>query len=267
MATYKITAEGPGIGDAFWLTALARNFKLQCPKDNLIAVTNYPAIFDGNPDVAKAIRFDETISGEFRNIELHFDSVTHAIDGYCRQLGLQPPYIRRNFINLDEGEKYFAYHALNKFGKIIAVQSQAGPWTRNKDWVPEYFNEVIEYFVKLGWRFMQIGGEETIRLKYCHDWFGTVRQTAALMSRCKLFIGPVSSGMHLASAVGIPALIIFGGREDPKMIALEGHEYIYSNVECAPCWKVEVCEDKKCMKKIKPDLVIDYVLDILDPDG
>ncbi|KKN00190.1 hypothetical protein LCGC14_1140340 [marine sediment metagenome] len=263
MASYKVLAEGPGIGDALWLTALARNLKVQCPGDNIVTVSGYPTIFDNSPDVTKAVRFNEKVNGDFREIELHFNFTGHAIDGYCRQLGLKPPYIRRNFMYLDEGERYYAHSTIKEFKKVIAIQSQAGPWTRNKDWIPEYLNEVVKHFVGLGWRFMQVGGEDSVRLKNCYDFWGSVRQTAALMSECKLFLGPVSSGMHLASAVNIPALIIFGGREDPKVIALEGHDYIYNEVDCAPCWKIEPCGDKKCMDEIKPSLVIKYIEEML----
>lgn len=264
MITYhKVDAEGPGIGDAFWLTALARNFKIQRPEKSLAVVSYFPEIFDNNPDVAKSIRFGEKESGHYVNIKLSFNPPTHAIDGYCQQLGLKSPYIRRNFIYLNQNERYFAKYTIDNVTKVMAIQSQAGPWTRNKDWIIEYNNEVISYFVNKGWKFIQIGAKEDKKLDNCYDFKGSVRETAAIMEYCKLFIGPVSGGMHLASAVNIPALIIFGGREDPRAIALENHDYIQSVMDCAPCWKVELCSFKKCMHIIEPKLVIEYIKKIL----
>ena len=254
----RVYAQGPGIGDALWLTALAKNFKHQRPKDEFIPVTSHPEIFKYNPDIYTSLTFEEDNEiGDGEKVGLNFDVKTHAIDGYCKQLGLSPPFIRRNFIYLTEKEIEVASRKLHSSLRIIAVQSQAGPWTRNKDWIHERFEEVITYFRSGGYRCLQIGGDEDKRLGECVDFFGSVREVAALMSRCKLFIGPVSAGMHIASAVGIPAVIVFGGREDPNVITLENHFPIYTKMECSPCWRVEPCQNKTCMENIYSHTVIE----------
>jgi len=260
MERIKVIAQGPGIGDALWLTALARNFKEQKNLGEVIAVTSHPEIFYNSKDCSGISFSDECSTPSEKTVHLSFDFKTHAIDGYCHQLGLKPPFIRRNFIYLMVEEIEQARSKIHPSLRVIAIQSQAGPWTRNKDWDFLRFEEVVEHFRDKRFKFVQIGGRGDIRIEGCHDFFGTVRETAAIMSLCELFLGPISAGMHLASAVGIPAVIIFGGREDPRCIALDGHSTVTADVECAPCWRVEPCQKGKiCMNKITSNMVIDIM--------
>lgn len=267
---YKVHAQGPGIGDALWLTALARNFKAKRPNDDMIIVSSHPSLFKNNPDVYGAISSNtlEPTNSEIIDVRLQFNPPIHAIDGYCQQLDIEPPYTRKNFIYLTESEVNFANKIIPRGLAIIAVQSQAGPWSRgSKDWLKEYYEEVIYHFTwhsKYRYKFLQIGGMSDTRLEGCQDFRGTVRETAAILKKCIMFLGPISSGMHMASGVDIPALIIFGGRELPDAIALQDHRYLYSKTNCSPCWLVEPCPfGKLCMKDITPDVVIKTMEEML----
>ena len=54
------------------------------------------------------------------------------------------------------------------------------------------------------------------------------------ISRCSAFASNDSGPMHIARALGVPTLAIFGST-DPAMFEFEGHAALFAGVECAPC--------------------------------
>lgn len=63
-------------------------------------------------------------------------------------------------------------------------------------------------------------------------------KTAALMVRCRVFVTNDSGLMHVAAAMGVPTVSIFGP-SDPQRNAPygEGHRVIQTDLPCAPCNK------------------------------
>jgi lipopolysaccharide heptosyltransferase II len=54
------------------------------------------------------------------------------------------------------------------------------------------------------------------------------------ISRCGAFAANDSGPMHMARALGVPTLAIFGST-DPAMFEFGGHAMLFAGVECAPC--------------------------------
>ena len=54
------------------------------------------------------------------------------------------------------------------------------------------------------------------------------------ISRCSAFVSNDSGPMHMARALGVPTLAIFGST-DPAMFEFGGHAVLFAGVECAPC--------------------------------
>ena len=81
-----------------------------------------------------------------------------------------------------------------------------------------------------------------------------IRQTAAVISKCKLFIGNDSGLLHVAASVGAPTISIFGPTAPWDKVPIgENHCYFYSNETCSPCFKYGKfpdCKDQKCFERI-----------------
>lgn len=81
-------------------------------------------------------------------------------------------------------------------------------------------------------------------------------QSAALIKRSKVFVGPDSGLMHLACAVGTPVIGIFGPGNLKKWAPRgKDHVVITENVECSPCtrfgYTVPTCRGRyMCMREI-----------------
>jgi lipopolysaccharide heptosyltransferase II len=54
------------------------------------------------------------------------------------------------------------------------------------------------------------------------------------ISRCSAFVANDSGPMHMARALGVPTLALFGST-DPGMFEFAGHAALFAGVECAPC--------------------------------
>jgi len=87
----------------------------------------------------------------------------------------------------------------------------------------------------------------------------TIDQYAALLARCRLFIGCDSAGVHLAAAVATPTATIYGP-SSPKSWAPrgQGHVVIRKAMDCVPC-RQKGCHDSglsKCLESLSVDEVI-----------
>jgi len=64
----------------------------------------------------------------------------------------------------------------------------------------------------------------------------TIKKLAALIRKCDLFIGNDSSPMHIAAAMKVPVIALFGPGEYPRFAPYgEGHVVIRKVLKCSPC--------------------------------
>ncbi len=92
----------------------------------------------------------------------------------------------------------------------------------------------------------------------------SLKEATALIARCNLFISNDSGLMHLAGALGIPLVAIFGSTNPVTTSPVGGKSIIiYKDVSCSPCLKKICPTDFKCMDLISVDDVYDAARDIL----
>ena len=109
---------------------------------------------------------------------------------------------------------------------------------------------------------------EVIRQKKCNvgiDFVGktTIKESIALLAHCDLVIGVDTGMQHVAAAVGSSTLSIFGPTNPKSHGALSEKSYfIQSTQPCQYCYGTEKyinCDDRKCLKSITVDMVINMV--------
>lgn len=78
----------------------------------------------------------------------------------------------------------------------------------------------------------------------------------ALLSQCHLFLGNDSGAMHVAAAVGLPVVAVFGPT-DPRGTAPVTLRcaIVQEKPYCSPCFLRRCPTDHRCMTKITPDMV------------
>jgi heptosyltransferase II len=156
----------------------------------------------------------------------------------------------------------------NGAGALRVAIGAGASYGSAKCWLPERFAEVAN-------RLIVESGAEIIL-------FGTANETAvsnaiiagmnrkpidltgktaiaelpALLSRCQLFIGNDSGAMHVASAVGLPVVAIFGPTDPfgtapvtPKCTIVQEKPY------CSPCFLRRCPTDHRCMTRVSSESV------------
>ncbi len=159
---------------------------------------------------------------------------------------------------------------------LIAIHPGSGGYSLARRWSAEGFAQVADALVeRYGARIVLVGTpadgvsqvaslmrSEAVNL----EGRTNLKQLAAVLKRCNLFIGADSGVMHLAAAGGTPLVAIFG----PSNHRAWGpwprdgrHIILRADLPCSPCsytgYKVgqrEGCEAMTCMRAITPEMVL-----------
>jgi heptosyltransferase-2 len=83
-----------------------------------------------------------------------------------------------------------------------------------------------------------------------------IGELPALLSQCHLFLGNDSGAMHVAAAVGLPVVAVFGPT-DPEGTSPVTTRYsiVQQKPYCSPCFLKRCPTDHRCMKSVTPDMV------------
>lgn len=79
----------------------------------------------------------------------------------------------------------------------------------------------------------------------------SLRELMALIKACHLFLTNDSGPMHVASALGIPLIALFGSTSDVATGPYNGGHVIHKHVPCSPCSRRECPIDFRCMTRIE----------------
>jgi len=92
----------------------------------------------------------------------------------------------------------------------------------------------------------------------------TLKELLCIIQKCDLFLTNDSGPMHLALAMNIPTIALFGSTSDILTGPYsENSIVINKKVRCSPCFKRVCPKDFKCMKKITTKEVLEKVNQML----
>jgi heptosyltransferase-2 len=88
-----------------------------------------------------------------------------------------------------------------------------------------------------------------------------IAELPALLSRCSAFLGNDSGAMHVAAAVGLPVVAVFGPTDPlgtapvtPRCAIVQAKPY------CSPCFLRRCPTDHRCMTAVRTDMVREPLL-------
>jgi ADP-heptose:LPS heptosyltransferase len=85
-------------------------------------------------------------------------------------------------------------------------------------------------------------------------------ETAGILQRARLFVGPDSGLAHLAAALDVPTVVLFGPSDPDKWGVEDGrHVIIRKGLPCSPCFIFgyhKPCRTISCMRKISVEDVL-----------
>ena len=181
--------------------------------------------------------------------------------------------------DVEYAEAWLGDHDIGQGDMLVGVHVGSGPRAPAKRWGIEKYAEVVRRLRDdLGGKVVLTGslGERDLAAKVAELAGGdgvfnasgelNIRQTAALLSRCRLFISNDTGPMHLAAALGTRTIGLFGP-ETPVRYGPVGkaNRAVYAGVHCSPCVHIYAgivndCAEGLCMGAIEADDVWDAVL-------
>ncbi len=96
----------------------------------------------------------------------------------------------------------------------------------------------------------------------------TLTQMMALLAHCQLVVTNDSGPMHLAAALGLPLVAVFGSTDERGTGPLSLHARVIKQpVECSPCGLRECPIDFRCMNRVTAESVFEAAQKVLELAG
>jgi ADP-heptose:LPS heptosyltransferase len=156
---------------------------------------------------------------------------------------------------------------------VIVINRRAGPCTPNKDWPEIYWIELLLRLCPMA-TLVEIGQPDAGLRPIHHAHYVDLRGQTSLpelvtvMASADLHVGPMSGPVHLAAACGVPAVVIYGGYEQPLCSAYPGNVNLSTALPCSPCWLRSPCpHGKECLHRITPADVLRQIHQFVQEKG
>ena len=212
--------------------------------------------------------------GRFCTVRVHEQGNKHATAHYFDMLHAAgiPAEDQRLELFLSEFEQLDAAQRFDTAGVAdggLKVGLFPGAGWKLREWMPERFaaigDRLVEHFNA---NVLIFGGPKEAELvQTVANLMNTqaipfagnlqVRELAACLEKCDLFLTNDTGPMHIAAAVGTPTVSLFGPGNHIRFQPLgTSHQTIRHAVPCSPCKQfTDKCKDNICMKGIGVDEV------------
>ncbi len=202
----------------------------------------------------------------------------HITDYYvsCTRGGrlvVDPPTIPLRSDALIWCERFWQQNRLEHKSVLLLAP---GSGAKEKNWPVDFFRNVAGWWVRHhGGRVIVVFGPvEEERGEIDRNWGHSVvvcglglAKVAALLKRCEIYLGNDSGVSHLAAALGVKTVVLFGP-SDPAQWAPRGRRVtiITKNVECSPCnhSTMKACPHHKCLTELSPETIVKVLAQVLE---
>lgn len=217
-------------------------------------------IFRGNDNVVAS----ESLRGQDVEWIAHYPGKRRyctLVGGKRRQWRFTPHTQRVGEIFFDVGEALLA-QAMSSASYVI-IESAVKRTASNKQWPVERYQQVARELQAAGHRVLQFNdGLADVPVIRMSDF----RRAMAALSSARLFIGPEGGLHHAAAALGVPAVVLFGGFISPEVTGYESHVNLFTGDDMG-CGMIDPCSHcRAAMSRITVDQVVAESVSILNSD-
>lgn len=251
-----------GYGDQLMATGLARGARARGVRialgdgDRILWDRHSEEVFKRNPNLAQP--------GEERAKDLEWVGYYKGSRIYNRQDAAHARWIWNPDWSPKPGEIFFSggelRHSERAGAGFVLIEPNV-PWWKsvaaNKDWGRKNYQAVADRLAADGRRVVQLMHAKTeVRLAGVEPLVSTsYRDALAMLKRAALFIGPEGGMHHGAAALGVPAVVLFGGFIPPQTTGYPEHANLTGGAEA--CGRYTPCDHcKAAMAAIGVDEVV-----------
>lgn len=252
-------------GDALITANVIRSIKDRYTGVRINCITPNPSLIKNDP-IIETINQPETFysfDSSYLELIARKEQNENIIQHNVNRLGIHD-YEYRSIFYLSTKEEEWAKSILtNKSQKpILAICTRSKEPVKN--WPLNYWADLVQN-ISSEFHIIQLGDSSEPKLHGVTYLAGkyTMRESAALLSKCGIFIGPDSLLMHIANGLNIQSIIIFGGSRPVKSFGYAKNINIASTPDCSPCWiheGFEICDHRlQCMNSISTTQVLEAI--------
>jgi heptosyltransferase-2 len=184
---------------------------------------------------------------------------------------------------IDEARARLVAHGWDQARPLVAVAPGAAYGTA-KRWLPAHFGQFVTMLVReqgatvalvgsggdrdtTGWVRSLVAESERSQVI---DLAGetTIATLAGVMSVARVFVSNDSGAMHMASALAVPVVALFGPTREYETAPLSRDgvrvEVLLHPVWCRPCMLRECPIDHRCMRGLTPERVFEVVRGMME---
>jgi ADP-heptose:LPS heptosyltransferase len=274
VSLYRLTKP---LGDALFLSTVAREIRKRNPDCEVAIHSHWPLLFLNNPDVAatRAIREPAVPEG----IPIIYEDPwppprrRHVLRLICERLGLNGREVeprtyyyptaeereRAREIRPPGGPPLVVVHPFSGFFAARTKQWHFGNWKRFLELIPRDIETL---------RFSNPDDPATPAERPLHRDLQTtdIRLMAALLEQADAFVGQESGLAHLATALGVPSVVIFTGYVPPDVFGYPQNTNLVPDLPYIPCWRGDGCEPcggEVCTRAVSPEQALEALLAVL----
>jgi len=207
----------------------------------------------------------QELSGLFLNEKIHEDMKKHAVDRYLdfpRHLGTDVKdaefFIPIGEENKKKVENLLRLNGIDRGDRFVAI-SPVALWD-TKLWEDEKFALLCDRIAEEIKVKVVFTGRDRGKLEFIQSLMKSssinlggetsLRDLAWLYRLASILITTDSGPMHIAAAMGTPAIALFGPTDPARTGPYgNGHTVIRKKMNCSPCF-LKKCDSKKCMRDI-----------------
>jgi lipopolysaccharide heptosyltransferase I len=161
---------------------------------------------------------------------------------------------------------------------LIAIHPGTSAKALFKRWIPDRYAQLADRLVRdlkasvlFTWGDGELEGVEGIRKQMKEpSLLGpqtvSLPQLGEVYRHCDLYVGGDTGPMHIASLMGIPAVVIYGPTNPIENEPFGNHIKVRKEVGCNPCHEYS-CRELLCMKAISADEVFEATKNMLGRTG
>ena len=216
----------------------------------------YNMIFEGNPRIAEKPLEDETLCW-IANFPGHRPYIK----------SLENDHITFNYdFKAEPGEIYLLKdEAVKPLSRYVVVEPNVKqnwyPGT-NKDWGFKNWQTLVN---KMDLPWVQLGDQALPRLKGVrHHKTDSIRSAMGVLSGADLLVTTDGALHHAAAAMGVPAIVLWGGFSPPQVLGYDEHVNIWHGGEACGKFRVKCNHCRKLMDEISVEEVTEAIERVLE---
>lgn len=272
----RLHCKSRGLGDTLLLTTVAKEIKKAHPHVRVVVDSSWPQLFHNNRDVDASFPTGNEPHPAAVIVDYHEPwppaERKHVLEILCKQIGLQSPTIatyyhptpseraKARLIRPPSTRPLLVVHPFSGFFAARSKQWDFRHWKRFLESIPPEIETI---------RFGEVEEPATPTERPNHrELIGTdLRLSAAILQSADAFVGQESGLAHLATALGVPSVVLFTGFVPPDVFGYEENVNLMPDLPYAPCWNKDgcpPCNAEICTRAIQPETVLEKTLEVLE---